>query len=108
MKDKTYDFLSRQADVYGIIFRSPDPRNWPTSHTNTFEEIRSIRDQKFDDYCRADATPSGHRLRMHTKKRAESLANSAERLVQQRANEFEWRDALERDFLLRFHSEVAW
>jgi len=108
MKGDTYEELCGLVEKHGIVFKSPNPVNWPASYKEIFGPIRAIRYQRFDDYCKAGEADSEHQSKLYTKKRAESLANSANRLFAQRANEQEWRYTLERDFLLRFGSEVVW
>ncbi|KIX03692.1 uncharacterized protein Z518_07245 [Rhinocladiella mackenziei CBS 650.93] len=104
-KASSYNEMCRLAKRHRISFKSPDSELWPALHRNTFAQICSIRDQKFDDYC-AD-NYYGHPWRAFTKIRAKFLTRLAATLLERTANETEWRNALEGEFLLRFRAEVA-
>jgi hypothetical protein len=88
------------------IAESTDSKAWPPAHRNTFEQIRNIRDQKFDNYYTDNQ--SERPWKVLTKRRAECLAYRATTLLDREANEDEWRDALEGELMLRFRAEVQW
>ena len=111
MADDSIRDLRRLVKRFGITFRSLNLNSWPDSHRHTFEDIRRIRDQKFDDYCTESTggvASSDYPWRDHTKRRAEWLAKRTADVIKQRRNEAGWRFALENDILRRFYVEVAW
>jgi len=108
--DKIRD-LRRLIKRFGISFKFLDLSSWPVSHRHTFEDIRRIRNQKFDDYCTESTdgvTSSEYPWRSQTKRRAEWLAKRTIDVTKQSRNESGWRFALENDILRRFSVEVAW
>ena len=93
---------------FGIVFRPPDHRQWPSEHYHTFAAVQKIGDQKFDPFDADDITSNERPWRGQIKAEAERVAQRAERLLGQNRNEAGWRLALENDVLRRFHVEVAW
>jgi hypothetical protein len=92
---------------YRIKFKSPTEK-YPSRYEHTFNQIRNIRNQRFDNYC-ADNVILGEKPWMgQTKRRAEWLSNRASSLIYQERNEEGWRFDLENDVLHRFLVEVAW
>lgn len=94
----------------GIAFKvlAPNRTSLPKEHTKTFEKIRAIRDQKFEDYGANITLASDEPWKEQTKRRAMWLANRAASLVGQQRNEAGWRFSLENDVFHRFRVEVAW
>jgi hypothetical protein len=84
-------------------------KQWPSAHQNSFQCIRGIGDQKFDNYCaNIDIRSNDEPWKAQTKHRAEWLAKRAAQLFNQQRNEAGWRFGLENDVLRRFSVEVAW
>jgi hypothetical protein len=100
--------LRRLAKRYLISFRSPSDE-WPAAHGGTFQNIKSLGEQKFDSYCESVTIRSlDEPWTKQTKARAEWLAKRAEHLFGQQRNEAGWRLGLENEVLRRFSVEVAW
>jgi hypothetical protein len=92
-----------------ITFKSISSEQWPSAHQNSFQSIRKIGDQKFDNFCASiDIRSNGEPWREQTKHRAEWLSERATQLFNQQRNKAGWRFGLENDVLRRFSVEVAW
>jgi len=102
--------LRRLAKKFRITFKPPGfSEQWPATHRTTFENIRTIGEQKFDSFCaNIDINSNDQPWRKQTKNRAEWLAKRASLLFNQQRNEAGWRYGLENDVLRRFSFEVAW
>ena len=100
--------LRRLIKRFGIVFKPPNHRQWPSEHYNTFTAIQKIGDQKFDLFDADKAISDEQPWRGQIKVQAEWLAQRSSRLLGQRRNEAGWRFALENEVLRRFHAEVAW
>ena len=98
--------LYQQSDI--IIYDRPDRNLWPAWHQDTFDQVDKICEQKYDDYATDGVDCTDKPYRRQTKHRAEWLADRTTALLPQRRNEIGWRFALEKEVLLKFHSEVAW
>ena len=92
---------------YRIVFKPPTDQ-WPPKYGKTFQEIRKIRDQRFDNFGTDNTMSSEQPWRTQIKSRAQWLAGRSARLLKQDRNEEGWRLALENDVLHRFRVEVAW
>jgi hypothetical protein len=93
--------------TFRINFRPPSYGQLLSRCTNTFDQIRIIRDIRFDSYC-AENGVNEKPWKSQTKRRAEWLSNRATTLLYQQRNEAGWRFDLENDVLHRFMVEVAW
>ena len=102
--------LRRLAKRYRIAFKSlSNLDDWPTGHQNTFQAIRKLGDQKFENYCATIDIRSGEEpWRERTKYHAEWLAKRATKLFDQQRNEAGWRFGLENEVFRRLTVEVAW
>ena len=100
--------LRRLMKRFGIIFKPPNDRQWPSEHYNTFTAIQRIGDQKSDNFDAENADSNEHPWRGQIKAQADWLAQRSARLLGQRRNEAGWRFAPENHVLRRFHVEVAW
>lgn len=109
MSDTIRD-LRRLAKRFKITFRSVDDKDqWPQAHRNTFQDIQSIGDHKFEIYSASiDIRSADEPWRGQTKARAEWLSRRATQLLNQRRNEAGWRFGLEDHVFQRFQVEVAW
>lgn len=102
--------LRRLAKRYRITFKPPGSSDqWPDAHRTTFDNIRNIRERRFDSfYANIDIHTNDQPWKKQTKNRAEWLAKRATLLFNQQRNEAGWRFGLENDVLRRFSCEVAW
>jgi len=95
---------------YRIHFDGPVGKDeWPASHRKKFDDIRNLGRTEFLQYresIRADS--EFYPWREQTKRRAERIAELAERCREGRKNEAGWRLSLESEILVRFTIEVAW
>ena len=98
----------RLMKKFGIVFRPPDHRPWPSEHYNTFATIQKIGDHKFDGFDVDNIISNERPWTGQIKVEAERVAQRAGRLLGQNRNEAGWRFALENDVLHRFQVEVAW
>ncbi len=100
--------LRRLIKKFRINFKPPSHGQLPSCHKNTFDQIRVIRDIRFDSYCAENVILNEEPWTAQTKRRAEWLSNRAATLIYQQRNEAGWRFDLENDVLHRFMVEVAW
>ena len=108
MSRKKDDNLRGLIEKFRINFRPPSHGQLPSRYKNTFDQIRAIRDIRFDSYCAENVIPNEEPWTAQTKRRAEWLSNRAATLLYQQRNEAGWRFDLENDVLHRFMVEVAW
>jgi len=108
--DSDQERLVKLIEEYRIKSFGPMASNeWPSAHKDHFENIRNIRDQKFDTFCASiDIRSRDEPWRERTKYHAEWLAKRACSLYNQQRNEAGWRFGLENDVLRRLNIEVAW
>jgi hypothetical protein len=100
--------LRRLIKKFRINFKPPNLEQQLPRYKNTFDQIRAIRDKRFDNYCTDNAILSEEPWKAQTKRRAEWLSNRATSLIYQQRNEAGWRFDLENDVLHRFQLEVVW
>jgi hypothetical protein len=94
MPEKKDSDLVRLIRTFGITFGPPSEMYWPPSHRPTFEDIRRIQNQKFDDYCvKGDIFHNQPCLLI---------------VLRQRRNEAGWKLVLKSEILRRLYVEVAW
>lgn len=99
--------LRRLAKRFNIRNRR-EGEEWPEAHRTTFQNIKSLSQNRFDTYIPEVSASNDKPWRQQTKKRAQWLVERAKRLVGQDSNEAGWRFALENEVLRRFMVEVAW
>lgn len=100
--------LRRLIKKFRINFKPPSHGQLPSCHKNTFDQIRVIRDIRFDSYCTENVILNEEPWTAQTKRRAEWLSKRAATLIYQQRNEAGWRFDLENDVLYRFMVEVVW
>lgn len=104
----TLQSLRRLAKRFNIRDRRVG-EDWPEAHKETFQDIKSMSQYRFETYIPEVSVHSDKKPWKHqTKARAQWLVDRAERLFGQERNEAGWRFGLENDVLRRFTAEVAW
>jgi hypothetical protein len=95
---------------YNIHFDGEKSRdNWPTSHAQTFSNIKKLGMTDFLEYRDIITIESDEKpWREQTRRRAERIASLAKICRDGRKNEAGWRMSLESEVLARFTIEVAW
>ena len=95
---------------YKIFFEADTSREeWPRHLQNTFESIRNLGMQQWDQYTDdISATISREPWRTQRKQRAHLMAMEATECSKARANERTWRSKIERLIAGRFAIDVAW
>ena len=100
--------LRRLIKKFRINFKPPNLGQLPSRHKSTFDQIRAIRDIRFNSYRAENPILNEEPWTAQTKRRAEWLSNRAAALIYQQRNEAGWRFDLENDVLHRFLVEVVW
>ena len=102
------ELLEIAAQANRIQFHDTLPEErWPQAHSNHFKTIGKLGKCVYEAAHDDDVNPQSVSSAKHMKRRARRIREAAESLLSQRANEIEWRMALEDEILARFKYEVT-
>ena len=107
--------LRKLIKKHKIHFDSPvnfpftRPEQWPTNRVSIVEVVQGLGQTPYLGYQESIGHDTFHRpWREQMRRRADRLAEEAERCLSERRNEAEWRARIEEKVLARLSIEVAW
>ena len=107
--------LRKLIKKHKIHFDSPvnfpftRPEQWPASRGSIVKDVQGLGQTPYLGYQESIGHDAFHRpWREQLRRRAERLAEEAERCLSERRNEAEWRARIEEKVLARLSIEVAW
>lgn len=92
-----------------INFPFTPPEQWPANRGSIVKDIQGLGQTPYHQYQESIGHDTFHRpWREQLRRRADCIAEEAERCLWERRNEAEWRARMEEKVLARLSVEVAW